>query len=75
MMSDPLRQLARTSKAPLRFYVFDLLHINDDSLTQRILEKRRKRLENEFVALPQAVRLSPILFGEPKASILMITNE
>jgi ATP-dependent DNA ligase len=42
-----------------------LLHVDNDSLTQKILQKRRKRLESEFVALPQAIQLSPILFGEP----------
>jgi ATP-dependent DNA ligase len=31
---------------------------------QKILEKRRKRLENEFAALPETVQLSPILTGE-----------
>ena len=64
--SFALLQNIKTSKAPLRFYVFDLLHINNDNLTQNILEKRRKRLESELVALPQAVELSPILFGESR---------
>ena len=63
--SFALLQNIKTSTVPLRFYVFDLLHMDNDSLTQKILEKRRKRLESEFVALPQAVQLSPILFGEP----------
>ena len=63
--SFALLQKIKTSRASLRFYVFDLLHIDNVSLTQKILEKRRKRLEDEFVVLPQAVQLSPILFGEP----------
>lgn len=63
--SFALLQKIKTSKASLRFYVFDLLHINNESLTQKILEKRRNRLKDEFVALPEAVQLSPILFGKP----------
>jgi DNA ligase D-like protein (predicted ligase) len=61
--SFALLQNIKTSKAPLRFYVFDLLHIENDDLTKRILEKRRRRLEQEFVVLPESVQLSPILSG------------
>ena len=64
--SFALLQNIKTSKAPLRFYVFDLLHIDNDSLTQKILEKRRKQLEKELVGLPETVELSPILFGESR---------
>ncbi len=59
-------QSIKTSKAPLRFYVFDLLHIDNDSLTKTILEKRRKRLETEFAALTETVQLSPILSGQTR---------
>jgi DNA ligase D-like protein (predicted ligase) len=62
--SFALLQSIKTSKAPLRFYVFDLLHIDKDDLTKRILEKRRSRLESEFSALPKNIQLSPILSGE-----------
>lgn len=62
--SFALLQKIKTSNASLRFYVFDLLHIDNASLTQKILAKRRKRLEDEFVALSQAVQLSPILSGD-----------
>jgi bifunctional non-homologous end joining protein LigD len=48
----------------VRFYIFDLLHIEDDDLMRKILEKRRQRLEEEFPALPESVQLSPILLGE-----------
>ena len=65
--SFALLQKIKTAKAPLRFYVFDLLHIDDDDLKRKILEKRRKRLENEFAALPEMVQLSPILPGEPRS--------
>jgi DNA ligase D-like protein (predicted ligase) len=61
--SFELLQKIKTSKAHVRFYVFDLLHIDNDDLTKKILEKRRKRLENEFVGLPKNVQLSPILSG------------
>jgi len=64
--SFALLQKIKTSKAPLRFYVFDLLHIDNENLTQKILEKRRKRLENEFAAVPEAMQLSPILSGEAR---------
>jgi len=52
-----------TSKAPLRFYVFDLLHIDNDDLTKKPLEQRRKRLERELAPLPKTIELSPILLG------------
>ena len=62
--SFELLQSIKKSKAPLLFYVFDLLHIDRDDITKRILENRRKRLENEFAVLPGTVQLSPILSGK-----------
>ena len=62
--SFELLQNIKKSKAPLVFYVFDLLHIDKDHLTKRIFEKRRKRLESEFSALPKNIQLSPILSGK-----------
>ena len=62
--SFELLQSIKTSKAPLLFYIFDLLHIDKDDLTKRILEKRRRRLESEFSALPKNIQLSPVLSGE-----------
>lgn len=62
--SFALLQKIKTAKAPLRFYVFDLLQIDNENLTRRILKKRRKRLEDEFAALPETVQLSPILCGK-----------
>jgi bifunctional non-homologous end joining protein LigD len=61
-----LLQNIKTSKAPVRFYVFDLLHIENDDLTRRILENRRRRLEEEFAALPETVQLSPVLLGDAR---------
>ena len=62
--SFELLQSIKTTKAPSLFYVFDLLHIDKDDLTKRILEKRRGRLESEFSALPKNIQVSPILSGE-----------
>jgi ATP-dependent DNA ligase len=62
--SFALLQNIKTSKAPLLFYVFDLLHIDGEDLTKKILEKRRRRLEEAFDVLPERVQLSPILAGE-----------
>jgi bifunctional non-homologous end joining protein LigD len=64
--SFALLQNIKTSKAPLRFYVFDLLQIDNENLTRKILEKRRKRLEREFAVLTETIELSPILFGESR---------
>jgi len=64
--SFALLQKIKTSKAPLRFYIFDLLHIDNETLARKILEKRRNQLENEFTARPETVQLSPILSGEPR---------
>jgi len=65
--SFALLQKIKTSKAPLRFYVFDLLHIDNESLTRNILQKRRGRLEHEFAAPTETVQLSPILFGDAQS--------
>ena len=64
--SFALLQNIKTSRAPLRFYVFDLLHIDNDVLTGKILEQRRKRLEKEFPAFADNIQLSPILVGEAR---------
>ena len=64
--SFALLQKIKTSKAPLRFYIFDLLHIDNETLARKILDKRRNQLENEFTARPETVQLSPILSGEPR---------
>jgi bifunctional non-homologous end joining protein LigD len=61
--SFALLQNIKTSKARVLFYIFDLLHVDGDDLTKRVLEKRRRRLEAEFGVLPKNVQLSPILPG------------
>jgi bifunctional non-homologous end joining protein LigD len=70
--SFALLQNIKSSKAPLRFYVFDLLHIDNDDLTKDILEKRRKRLEEEFTVLPESVQLSPILSGKAREVVASV---
>ena len=70
--SFALLQNIKTSKAPVRFYVFDLLHIDNDDLTRKILEKRRKRLEKEFAAFANNIQLSPILVGEARKVLVHV---
>jgi DNA ligase D-like protein (predicted ligase) len=72
--SFALLQNIKTSKAPLRFYLFDLLHIDNDDVTKHILKKRRSRLKEEFSAVPKNVQLSPVLFGHA-ANVLAHVNE
>ena len=62
--SFELLQNVNTSKAPLRFYIFDLLHIDNQNLMEHALTDRRKRLEREFTDLHDALQLSPILSGQ-----------
>jgi bifunctional non-homologous end joining protein LigD len=64
--SFALLQNIITSKAPVLFYVFDLLYIDGDDLTKKIFEKRRMRLEQEFAVLPNNVQFSPILPGRAR---------
>lgn len=59
-----LLQKIQTTKAHLRFYVFDLLHFDNADLTKSILKKRRRRLEEEFSTLAENIQLSPILVGK-----------
>ena len=72
--SFALLQNIKTSKALLRFYVFDLLHVGNDNLSKAILQKRRKRLEEEFSALPANMELSPILLGEARKILASVNN-
>jgi DNA ligase D-like protein (predicted ligase) len=62
--SFALLQKIQITKASLRFYIFDLLYIDNADLTKNILKKRRTRLEEEFSALAENIQLSPILVGE-----------
>jgi DNA ligase D-like protein (predicted ligase) len=62
--SFELLQNVNTSKAPLRFYIFDSLHSNNENLMEHALRDRRKRLEREFTDLHDTLQLSPILSGQ-----------
>jgi bifunctional non-homologous end joining protein LigD len=72
--SFELLQNIKTSKAPTRFYIFDLLHCDNENLTKTILVKRRIRLQQEFAALPESMELSPILAGDVR-KMLATVNE
>src|SRR5256714_9944361 len=49
--------------ATLQFFLFDLIHLDDENLMRLPLSKRRARLEETFHLLPKNVQLSPILEG------------
>jgi bifunctional non-homologous end joining protein LigD len=61
--SFELLQRSKTTRAPLRFYVFDLLKVGSEDLMASPLSARRLRLEQEIHSLPDGVQLSPILKG------------
>jgi ATP-dependent DNA ligase len=61
--SFALLQRFGTTKAPLRFYLFDLLRIGTENLLERPLSARRQRLEEEFNEPSEGVQLSPVLEG------------
>ena len=64
--SFDLLQRIKTSKAPLRYYLFDLLQVDTEDLTVKPLSERRARLEEALRALPNEIQLSPILTGDAK---------
>ncbi len=61
--SFALLQRFGTTRARLRFYLFDLLQIGTGNLVGRPLSARRERLEQEFRDLPEGLQLSPVLDG------------
>jgi DNA ligase D-like protein (predicted ligase) len=62
--SFQLLQRIKSSKAPLRFYLFDLLKTDAENLMGQQLKNRRARLEDEFKGSTGEVQLSPILEGD-----------
>src|SRR6266550_4401204 len=56
--SFALLQKIKTSKAPLRFYVFDLLHIDNENLTQKILNLKESSLNGSILFMNLAKRLT-----------------
>jgi bifunctional non-homologous end joining protein LigD len=59
--SFSLLQNIKTSRAPVHFYLFDLLHVDGKDLMKLPLNKRRAKLETLFSNLPDLLHLSPIL--------------
>jgi bifunctional non-homologous end joining protein LigD len=53
-------------KAPLRFYVFDLLQLNGKSLLQLPLTARKELLARLCEGLPEPIRYSGEIGGDPK---------
>ena len=53
-------------KAPLRFYVFDLLQFNGKSLLQLPLTARKEMLATSCEGVPEPIRYSGELGGDPK---------
>src|SRR5437868_3126285 len=52
--------------ASLQFYLFDLLHLDEQSLMGLPLSKRREQLQEAFRLLPKNVQVSPVLQGDAK---------
>jgi DNA ligase D-like protein (predicted ligase) len=61
--SFALLQKIQRSKAAVHFYLFDLLHLDNENLMKRPLSHRRDRMEESFRALVKPLDLSPILQG------------
>jgi ATP-dependent DNA ligase len=62
--SFELLQRIKSSKAPLRYYVFDLLKLDVEDLIGKPFSERRERLEEALHALPHGIQLSPLLSGD-----------
>lgn len=56
-------QKIHSSKAAVHFYLFDLLHLDNENLMRRPLSQRRDRMEDAFRNLVKPLDLSPILRG------------
>ena len=64
--SFELLQQSKTSKASLRYYVFDLLKCGTEELVQLPFSQRGARLEAELGSLPDGIALFPLLSGDSK---------
>src|SRR5256714_5819650 len=60
--------------ATLQFYLFDLLHLDQENLMGLPLSKRRIRLEEVFHFLPKNVQLSPVLEGDAKTVLQNVAS-
>src|SRR3954464_8460733 len=68
--------LQRSRKKPiatLQFYLFDLIHLDDETLIGVPLAKRRARLEEAFHLLPTNVQFSPLLQGDAETVLRNVT--
>lgn len=65
--SFSLLQNAKSKTAPVVFYAFDLLNLDDENLMDRPLIRRRRQLEEAFPKWPPLVQLSPLLSGRLSA--------
>ena len=61
-LTDP--RLARSSSIEVRFFLFDLLHLNGVDVERLPLSRRRRLLEDAF-HLDEPLRASPALDGDP----------
>src|SRR5436853_6580898 len=69
--------LQRSRKRPiatLQFYLFDLLHLDQENLMPLPLATRRARLEEAFHFLPKNVQLSPRLEGDAETVLRNVTT-
>ncbi|PYK31065.1 MAG: hypothetical protein DME57_05065 [Verrucomicrobia bacterium] len=68
--------LQRSRKKPiatLQFYLFDLIHLDGETLIGVPLAKRRARLEEAFHILPANVQFSPLLHGDAETVLRNVT--
>ena len=64
--SFSLLQNIRSKKAPLNFYIFDVLWLDGEDVIRNPLSLRRGLLERMGVPAGSKVQLSPIFHGQPK---------
>lgn len=60
--------------ATLEFFLFDLLHLDEENLMSLSLSKRRARLEDAFHLLPETLQISPILEGDAETVLRSIVQ-
>jgi bifunctional non-homologous end joining protein LigD len=59
------RASGEAADAPLVYYVFDLLHLDGESLISKPIEERRAALTKLVARAPALIRLSPVFDEEP----------
>jgi bifunctional non-homologous end joining protein LigD len=53
------------SRPPIHYFIFDLVHLNGESLLNLPIEERRSRLERLMKGVPDVLRLSPVFDVAP----------